>query len=115
MPTVEQPAEAPVTELPDEPTPLAEEPTDTVAVFSDEETPLAEIPEDEVVELDDEETPLAGLPAEAAPSEELPDGGMVDVPETGDSAGVWGAMFSVSAAGLLGLTAWERKKRREEN
>ncbi len=105
---MEPEVEAAPIELPEEPAPLAEEPVEEAEELFDEEPPFVVLP--------DEELPLSELPDEEPPLAELffdEDTPLVDVPETGDGAGMWTAMFYVSAAGLLCLFVWERRRSRE--
>lgn len=65
------------------------------------------------MDIFDENVPLAEAPEELEiPEEEVP---LADVPKTGDLSNGWYGALVLSAAGLVCLTALERRKRDEEN
>lgn len=94
-------------DVPDEPTPLTNIPTVPV--------PLANVPvEDTLTEIVDEDVPLAGLPSRRGSlvdifDEDVP---LANVPKTGDISDTWYLIAALSAAGLLCVAVWDRKKRK---
>ena len=63
------------------------------------------------MELPEEAVPLAEIPEEVElPEDPVP---LANVPKTGDLSALWYAVLTLSAAGLLCLTALERKKETE--
>lgn len=103
------------TDLPDDPTPLADTPDETAAPeltdIEDVPAPLQDAPEETTIE--DEDVPLAELPDEEVPLAELPDDPvpLADVPTTGDSTL---PLFAGLAACLSALGLSFGKRRRED-
>ncbi len=90
--------------IPDEPTPLGDEPGTEIP---EEPTPLADTPV--LVELVDEEVPLAGAPELVDLFDE--DVPLANVPMTGDISVLWYALIFAAAGCLAVLKGADKKKR----
>ncbi len=107
-------AAAPTFVEPEETLPTPEEPEteEPETEIPETEEPEIEIPEEDVPleDLPEEEVPLADLPEEEVPLTDIPD---EDVPLTGDTS-LWFVLFGISAAALIGITVFEKKRKQEQ-